>query len=271
MSKRICFYHNKCLDGIAAAWCFNRAFGEGVELIPLDHGKEVDYAPLVEDKVVYFADFAPNREEYKLIKSLAKELVVIDHHQTAHLEIGDLVTIDQSKSGAVLAWEYLFPDEVTPEIILAVGDRDLWKWEIPHSKEVTEAAFLNGLTIEGFDKTIRGGFFKAIATGKILRQVKENEVKELVKIGRELNFHGYKALLINAGPNVRSELGNYVCKELGYEVAIIYRDLPNGRSFSLRSIDVDVEEIARVHYGGGGHKQASGFSLPYGTELTDIG
>ena len=43
----------------------------------------------------------------------------------------------------------------------------------------------------------------------------------------------------------------------------------DGRVFSLRSTEegLDVSEIAK-QYGGGGHKHASGFRVPYGHELT---
>jgi nanoRNase/pAp phosphatase (c-di-AMP/oligoRNAs hydrolase) len=48
--------------------------------------------------------------------------------------------------------------------------------------------------------------------------------------------------------------------------AACYWDTPEGRVFSLRSIgDFDVSEIAK-QYGGGGHKNASGFRLPHGVE-----
>lgn len=48
--------------------------------------------------------------------------------------------------------------------------------------------------------------------------------------------------------------------------AVAYFDLPGKRVYSLRSrsgSDVDVSEIA-VRHGGGGHKHAAGFSVPFG-------
>ncbi len=51
---------------------------------------------------------------------------------------GDL-NFDISKCGAVLTWEYFFPDEPVPAFLLYVQDRDLWQWLQPKSKEINEA------------------------------------------------------------------------------------------------------------------------------------
>jgi nanoRNase/pAp phosphatase (c-di-AMP/oligoRNAs hydrolase) len=55
-------------------------------------------------------------------------------------------------------------------------------------------------------------------------------------------------------------------------VAACYWDTPNGRVFSLRSTDdgPDVSEIAK-RYGGGGHRNASGFQMPIGWEGDERG
>ena len=49
--------------------------------------------------------------------------------------------------------------------------------------------------------------------------------------------------------------------------AACYWDPPDGRVFSLRSAEggYDVSEIAKA-YGGGGHKNAAGFTMPIGWE-----
>ena len=50
----------------------------------------------------------------------------------------------------------------------------------------------------------------------------------------------------------------------GEPFAACYWDTPTGRVFSLRSTDdgLDVSEIAKK-YGGGGHRNASGFRVAY--------
>lgn len=49
------------------------------------------------------------------------------------------LNFDISKCGAVLTWEYFFPDEPVPAFLLYVQDRDLWQWLQPKSKEINEA------------------------------------------------------------------------------------------------------------------------------------
>lgn len=53
----------------------------------------------------------------------------------------------------------------------------------------------------------------------------------------------------------------------GEPFAACYVDTPNGRTFSLRSTDegVDVSAVAQS-FGGGGHRNAAGFSAPIGWE-----
>jgi len=54
----------------------------------------------------------------------------------------------------------------------------------------------------------------------------------------------------------------------GERFAGSYFDTPEGRTFSLRSTDagMDVSEIAQ-QYGGGGHRNAAGFRVPFDHEL----
>lgn len=48
--------------------------------------------------------------------------------------------------------------------------------------------------------------------------------------------------------------------------AVCYWDTEKKRTFSLRSTDKGVDVVA-VKFGGGGHKHAAGFSVPF-TDLT---
>ena len=57
-----------------------------------------------------------------------------------------------------------------------------------------------------------------------------------------------------------SDLGNYIAKQ-GYQIGIIWGRRKGQLIVSLRSIgDMDVSIIAK-DFGGGGHKNASGFTL----------
>lgn len=272
----ICFYHGNCLDGVSSAWIVSKAI-KGIPLVPIIHGVErPNFLELTKDKNVFFVDLAPSREEYLLIKEIATDVIVLDHHETSHLAIGDLVKIDQSRSGVMLTWMYFNSNpndpKPVPEELLAIEDRDLWLFKRRYTKEFAEYAFFNGLEVEDFDRLMQKGFYNCVNYGRLLVEAKRKEIERVVQNGREIDFHGFRGLLVNARPEVTSDLGSYIYTELGYDVAIIYQDRKDKRAFGLRSKaggPVNVEHIARTYYGGGGHKAAAGFSLPYGVELDD--
>ena len=67
---------------------------------------------------------------------------------------------------------------------------------------------------------------------------------------------------LNAPYFYSSDAGHIMGK--GEPFAVCYWDTPEGRVFSLRSEDgaQDVSEVA-AKFGGGGHKHAAGFKLPF--------
>ena len=77
---------------------------------------------------------------------------------------------------------------------------------------------------------------------------------------------GFDVPVANLPYTLTSDAGAVMCA--GEPFAACYWDTPNGRSFSLRSTDAgeDVSEVAK-QYGGGGHRNASGFRVPFGHEL----
>lgn len=88
-------------------------------------------------------------------------------------------------------------------------------------------------------------------------------------MGYEGEIDGYRCLIINYSSfEFISEMGNYICEELGYDIAWMYYYKKNDKDEiiqvnNLRSSkkgDVDVAEIAKKR-GGGGHKNASGFAF----------
>jgi hypothetical protein len=43
---------------------------------------------------------------------------------------------DMEKSGCLLTWEWFFKNRQPPQALLAVNDRDLWKFELPWTREI---------------------------------------------------------------------------------------------------------------------------------------
>ena len=67
--------------------------------------------------------------------------MLIDHHKTAAEDLANVpgCHFDTTRSGAVLAWQHFHPGAPVPEILLYVEDRDLWLWQLAHSREINAA------------------------------------------------------------------------------------------------------------------------------------
>lgn len=281
--------HAKCPDGWCAAFIAKKRYPEA-EILPLDHG---EYTPFedVAGKDVLVLDFSWSvREDNIKLHDSAKSFHIYDHHKSALERIGGLpfVTFDMKRSGAGLAWDYLFgKDSDQPEhevnpgwggvmkgyfrpwYVDYVEDRDLWNWALPNSKAVNAYLMSLPMTIEAWSglDIMKVEMAEQLGVG-ILRHV-ERYAKEAVELSQrgfiqipETENAFYTVEVVNMlYPNC-SEVGNALA--LKADVGMTWFEKQNGMQFSLRSIgDIDVSEIAKI-YKGGGHKNASGFRLPLG-------
>lgn len=263
----VVIYHANCLDGTAAAYAASLKFGNDAKYIPFTYSMIPDLTVLA-GKEIYVVDFSFKREAYLALVNVAKSVVVLDHHKTAHEEIGDLIPIDQTKSGAVLAWEYFHPGIEIPKLYLNVQDRDLWQWRYPDTAAVCAYCFLKPLTLYNFEKIMHTELKEIVGIGQVIVDYNTKEMNRVYKSHRYINFLGYNVPIVNGHLAITSELGNKLALEA--EFAIIYNDNKGTRMFSLRSAkdDVDVSAMAKV-YGGGGHFAAAGFTLPIDSPLLD--
>ena len=93
-------YHANCTDGFGAAYSAWKLLGNRAEYYACSHGQK---PPDVEGKNVVVLDFSfDNKTTKKLIK-LAENLLVIDHHKSAMVELHDISNtfFDMTKSGAM--------------------------------------------------------------------------------------------------------------------------------------------------------------------------
>jgi oligoribonuclease NrnB/cAMP/cGMP phosphodiesterase (DHH superfamily) len=267
---RIVYYHARCIDGFGAAWSAWRALGdEGVDYRPFRHSS-VSYGNIGADDVVYFLDCLPEtQEDLKALVTLCRHIAIIDHHKTAIPIVNSFkhypnleLHIDMKRSGAMMAWNYFHPDEDPPELIQYIQDVDLWNWKLEHTEAATESL----RTYEhdfGVWTSLMENPEMLIDEGAALIRYKNLRIEELLSNTYLAEVGGYQVPVINTDSYI-SPLLNRVCKENpDYPFAAAWNRGGDGMvKWSLRSIgDFDVSEVAAI-YGGGGHKNASGFAVP---------
>ena len=181
---------------------------------------------------------------------------------------------DNKKCGAVLTWEYFFPDEPVPALLLFAQDRDLWVWRLPHSKQINEALAHVGRTQAIYDEllplTLEQLTNRFIDLGNILVNPKLEKAKELAAGAVWRDILGYRVLVVEL-QSLDAYYYNDVMEYLythnpDSPFVATYIKLPDdaGYKFSFRSPQIydgfDVSSIA-AKFGGGGHFFAAGAKL----------
>ena len=86
-SVNVVIYHADCTDGFGSAYSAWKLLGNRAEYYACKHGSE---PPNVKDKNVVILDFSFNNATTKQMISEANELLVIDHHKSAVVELHDI-------------------------------------------------------------------------------------------------------------------------------------------------------------------------------------
>lgn len=269
--KPIVIYHGNCADGFSAAWCFWRKFGAEAEYYP---GKYQQDPPDVTGMDVFLVDFSYKRPVVEQMLAKAKSVWLIDHHKTALDDLANMPGLnyftDLHRSGATLAWDFLFPDEPRPLLLGHIEDRDLWRFQLAHTREIQSFVFSHEYSFDTWDKLMAADqveLLKMTASGAAIERKHHKDIAELVSVSkRRMVIAGHDVPVANLPYTMSSDAGHLMGQ--GEPFAACYMDKPDGREFSLRSAPdgLDVSEVAK-QFGGGGHKHAAGFRVPRDHEL----
>lgn len=283
MSK-ICFYHNPCPDGITALWCVNKAipniYCRGIS--PQDDRIIEKY---YKNKELIFVDVIPSEQKLIHMLEIAKKITIIDHHISnekiieKYIEHPKMTAIfDMELSGCQLTWDY-FHKSPRPWFVDYVGDRDLWKFELPNSKLINIALIeLDYLKLEElnslYDMTKDEENKKKLIERHMIPAAKILDRKNEKMLNAAMGSSLQKVIKINdlkydvwvvSGGILTSELGNRLMQKKfnnnqlpDFVFLFDYRFKDDLWKVSLRSEIVDVSVIA-TSFGGGGHPKAAGF------------
>ena len=290
MIKTHVIYHANCLDGLTAAAVTYVAFGDVAGYHAMKYG---DKLPELESgSIVYFVDFSLKLEELKELASRMHAVVVLDHHKTAQKELENvnelyelcsdiddvaalpsgslLAHFDMNKSGAGITYQFFCGlDRSLPidnNMVRLVQDRDIWKWEFGEdTRKFNAYLWTINKTPKAFAEIMRNSSSNTIMKqmlqfGEVLLEGEKINIESLAKKPFEITINGIVGIAANA-----AILQSEVCVKLlkdnpQYSYACCMYAKGDNMHYSLRSEgDFDVSEIAKV-FGGGGHRNAAGFT-----------
>lgn len=200
------------------------------------------------------------------------------------------VVLDNNKSGAMLAWEYFHPGTEVPMLIQHIDDRDRWQFKMEGSRELHAVlASLKPWGSEQWDAILAETSYRANdGTGidsfyddeTVLLRAHSQQVQSALKQARPCEIWSFKpfanapgsvingfiryslnGLAANAPAFLASDLGHELANRSG-TFGLVWSMAGDGQIHcALRSNgDYDVSAIAKA-FGGGGHRNAAGFSV----------
>ena len=219
------------------------------------------------DTSVYIVDFCYSREETIEMAKRAKHVTILDHHKTAQNDLKGLMIdnvdaiFDINKAACHIVWSY-FTSEKPPFYVDYVEDADLWKWNLPLSKEVN--AFFSSIPsdIGSWQSAIEESFNSIKDFGHAICSYKQSSIDKHKELRVLMNIAGHAVPAINCSDvAIVSEACNHLAQGSPFS-ASFYMLNDGSWKFSLRSSDngINVREIAEK-FGGGGHDRSAGFKV----------
>lgn len=271
-------YHGD-YDGFTAAWVirsFVKNHPEGgldkIQFKPVEYSQRV---PDVAGENLCIVDFSYKRREMEAIRVAANSTLLLDHHKTAKRDLAGTwpddckFFIDVNWSAACLTYRYFFGEaQELPWLVAYTQDRDLWKWELPHSRAVNAFLRSHAFDFDTWDELakiemVKDGEVKPeiVSEGTAILRMDQKRIDEHCRFANKAFLLGYECGIVNSTV-LHSEIGGQLAEEYG--IGITWFQRKDGKyiySLRSRSDEVDVSEIAKS-MGGGGHAKAAGFESP---------
>lgn len=265
--KPLLIYHGNCQDGFGAAWAVWKRHGDDFEYFP---GTHQEPPPDVSGRRVVIADFSYPADIMRELNASARRITIIDHHISAAKELQPMLDsgeidgiFDMNQSGAMLTWEWFHPGVKPPRLLEYIQDRDLYRFELPFSREISSALFSHEQDFDLWDELMASDLEQLKDDGIAIERKHRRDLQRLIDSGvRRMRLAGVDVPAVNLPFTMSSDAGNLLAQ--GEPFAVSYWETEDVVSFSLRSTEdgMDVSEIARA-FGGGGHRQAAGFRLSH--------
>jgi oligoribonuclease NrnB/cAMP/cGMP phosphodiesterase (DHH superfamily) len=297
----VCIYHFPCDDGFASAWIARERWPDLV-VAPTNYGQPFPDVDIV-GKNVLIADFSYKPEVLRDLGAKAKSIVVLDHHKTAAADLADfrvdadfansmtehpfdaekaekalnllgtigrniVALFDMDHSGAMLTWDFCFPDRKPSSLVKFIEDRDLWRFRLKNTRAFSLYLRSVPMTFEAWDEVAREWAHEpenVMANAYAIERFYDQKLAEMVPTATLKSIGKWKDVpVVHAPYAFASDLAHELLKaHPNAPFAAVVVDAYGGRTYSLRSEDSrqDVSEVAKT-FGGGGHRNAAGFRVP---------
>lgn len=289
----VIYHGGGCADGFGAAWACWKRWGDACQYMEANYQSP---PPDITGKRVLIVDFSYKRAVLAEMGDKALSIVVLDHHETAQDELTDfihptvddltvrnvdsilsdidafsfprvLAVFDMKRSGARMAWDFCHPGQEAPLLIRLIEDRDLWLFRYASTRPFalwlrSEAFNFERWSELAIDIEGRAGTH-ILREAEAMQRFYDEKVKEIASFARRRRLGDYEPVVVSCPPMFASEVGNYLLTtHPEAPFAATFYDTATKRMWSLRSDDSRerVSSIAAA-YGGGGHRNAAGFSI----------
>ena len=268
-----CLHHND-LDGRAAAAIVAKRYPDA-KFHEVDYASNIPFDEFTPDDEVVIVDFSLQKPgDWHKLFSVTRRVTWIDHHESAIKNFPDDLPTpdgvrDTRKCGALLTWDFFFPDSTVPKALRLI---DQWDRGVHGNAEevlnfstamwVQDTRPNSRIWTQVFHAKHNSQFFRKIdMQGEAVRVYQGVINLQTMRKAHEVELAGHRALAVNTDRS-GSKIFDSVSAEVrqGFDLFVCYGF--DGYAWTVHVYsDPDVikaNEIAE-RFGGGGHPGAAGF------------
>lgn len=275
-------YHSRDLDGFCSGAIIKKQYPDAI-MIGYDYGQPIPYEKIQRNSRVIMADVSFSMPDMvKMALYTGQQFTWIDHHKSAIDEYQKLkqdnptqaayitAILKQGVAACEITWSHFFTQIEMPTAVHLLGQYDTWRNENKTNWEMLVLPFQYGLKLWDIDsaETFPEGFLESYANitnvvekGMIALSYQRIIDKANMQGSFVVDFEGLKAIACN-GAGLGSMAFDSVYDEKVHDLMMPFKFDGGKWSFSLYTTkeNIDCSELAKK-YGGGGHKNASGFIM----------
>jgi hypothetical protein len=265
-------YHNSSIDGFSAAfliWLYKYQTRSDTQIE--FYGTEYGMVPNdLEGRHVICLGFTYRKPSLMMVLQQALSVTVIDNHVfddfdpklSPNYASNFRHLCDDTQASCTMVWNLLYAEDKIPDILVHIQDRELWRFKVKNTREVLAALSSYSMEFSVWYELFHTPIESVLRDGQVIRRYQTEIGRAVNRNVSRINFLEYTNVpIVNCPWFMVAEVVGALAQTEPF--ALGYFDSSTKRHFSLRSSaksPVDVCKLARK-FGGGGHKNAAGFTL----------